>query len=125
MKSFSRVMYIPNDDAQWHTGRVFIDDHEISSVRALRYEHEAMSMPTVTLELNADYPINEMVKLDVTVPVENSDEAMKCIAFIRQLDKTFEQKLIDRIYSALIDSRNDKCLYEQASAILDYLLEDY
>ena len=118
-------MYIPNDDVRWHTGRVFIDDHEIFSVKSLRYEHEADSIPTVTLDLNADYPINEMVKLDVTVPAENVDDAMKCIALTRQLDTDFEQKLLDRIYSALIDSRDEKCLYEKASSILDYLLEDY
>lgn len=122
---FSRVKYVPHDDLPYKGGEVFVNGTKIESVRSLKYDHGAGTIPMVTLELNATYEIDELVKLNVTVPNETTEDALRCISLVRQLDRDFEKKLVDRIYSALIDTRTEENSAERASEILDYILEDY
>lgn len=122
---FSRVKYVPHDDLPYKGGEVFVNGTKIEDVRSIKYDHEPGTLPMVTLELNATCEIDELVKLNVIVPNETTEDALRCISLVRQLDGDFEKKLVDRVYSALLDTRTEEDSAERASEILDYILEDY
>lgn len=123
MSILARVRFEPHGD-DLIRGKVFINGQQIENVSGISYKAEVgMSIPEVTLTLNGNYDVDQMVALDVEIPLNDETEILKGLRLMASLNEDFRDNLLARIEGALIDGYG-LTFTQQAEMILTNLAEE-
>ena len=123
MSILARVRFEPHGDDSIR-GKVFVNDQQIENVSGISYKADVgMSIPEVTLTLNGNYDVDQMVALDVEIPLNDETEILKGLRLMASLNEDFRDNLLARIEGALIDGYG-LTFTQQAEMILTNLAEE-
>lgn len=123
MSILARVRFEPCGDDSIR-GKVFVNDQQVENVTGISYKVDVgMSIPEVTLTLNGNYDVDQMVALDVEIPLNDETEILKGLRLMASLNEDFRDNLLARIEGALIDGYG-LTFTQQAEMILTNLAEE-
>lgn len=123
MSILARVRFEPYGDDSIR-GKVFVNGQQIENVSGISYKADVgMSIPEVTLTLNGNYDVDQMVALDVDLPLNDETEILKGLSLMASLNEDFRDNLLARIEGALIDGYG-LTFTQQAEMILTNLAEE-
>lgn len=123
MSILARVRFEPHGDDSIR-GKVFVNGQQIENVSGISYKADVgMSIPEVTLTLNGNYDVDQMVALDVEIPLNDETEILKGLSLMVSLNEDFRDNLLARIEGALIDGYG-LTFTQQAEMILTNLAEE-
>lgn len=123
MSILARVRFEPHGDDSIR-GKVFVNGQQIENVSGISYKADVgMSIPEVTLTLNGNYDVDQMVALDVDLPLNDETEILKGLRLMASLNEDFRDNLLARIEGALIDGYG-LTFTQQAEMILTNLAEE-
>lgn len=123
MSVLAKVRFEPYGDDSIR-GKVFVNDQQIENVRGISYKADVgMSIPEVTLTLNGNYDVDQMVALDVEIPLDDETEILKGLSLMVSLNEDFRDNLLARIEGALTEGYGST-FTQQAEMILKNLTEE-
>lgn len=98
--------------------KVYADDTELSYIRSVNVDIDALEIPTVTIEFASAFAFDEMARLECVLHPESITECVKGIQFEIRMDDEFRQAVKDSILSAITESD-----WESADELAEAIVE--